>query len=67
MELTIFNEKENTTENISFNGNTVQELLQQLKINSETVLVIRNKEVLTEEESLKENEKIDLLSVISGG
>ena len=67
MELTIFNEKENTTENISFNGNTVQELLQQLKINSETVLVIRNKEVLTEEESLKENEKIDILSVISGG
>ena len=67
MELTIFNEKENTTENISFNGNTVQELLKELKINSETVLVVRNEEVLTEEESLKENEKIDLLSVISGG
>ena len=67
MELTIFNEKVNTTEKIVFSGNTVQELLNLLKINSETVLVSRNNEIITEEEVLQENDKLDILSVISGG
>ena len=57
MELTIFNEKVNTTEKIVFSGNTVQELLNLLKINSETVLVSRNNEIITEEEVLPENDK----------
>lgn len=67
MELAIFNEKYNSKKKISFPGSTVNELLKQLKINPETVLVVRKGEVLTEEEPLQEKDKIDLLSVISGG
>jgi len=67
MELTIFRELEQSTEKISFSGEKVKELLEQLKINSETVLVIRNNEVITEEEILHDNDKLEILSVVSGG
>ena len=64
MKVTI--EREQTTKNITFNG-TVQALLQTLQINEETVLVVRNNEVLTQEERLNNEDIIDILSVISGG
>ncbi len=67
MELTIFNERENSTQIITLTGNSVQELLQQLKINPETVLIVRNNEVLLRDEILQDGESIELLSVISGG
>ena len=67
MEITIYDEKEQSTEKISFSKNKVIELLQELGINPETVLVIREGEVITEEETLNNNDKIELLSVISGG
>ncbi len=49
-----------------FNG-TVNELLKELKLNKETVIVVRNGELVTEEEILKNNDKIKILSVVSGG
>lgn len=67
MEISIFDERKNSTENIDFSGTTVKELLDQLKVNAETVLVTRNNEVLTEEEALQEKDAIEILSVISGG
>ena len=67
MEITIFNEKAGTTSEISFAGNKVNELLKQIDVNPETVLVVRNNEVITEEETLKDKDTLDLLSVISGG
>ena len=67
MDITVENERERTTTKITFAGNTVLELLRQLKINPETVLVVRNKEVITEEEFLNNHDRIQLLSVISGG
>jgi len=67
MNVTIFNEKEQTTEKISFSGQTVKELLSHLEINSETVLVVKNSEVITEEEILSDQDKLELLSVVSGG
>ena len=59
-------EREQTTEEISFSG-TVGELLTKLKINPETVLVLRTDEVLTEDEVLDNKDKIELLNVVSGG
>jgi thiamine biosynthesis protein ThiS len=67
MNVTIFIEREQDTQNIVFDGTTVRELLQKLSVNPETVLTVRNSEVLTEEETVEENDRIELLSVISGG
>ncbi len=51
---------------LKFEG-TVADLLTTLKIRAETVIVVRNGEVLTEDEALANSESIRLLSVISGG
>ena len=67
MKITVTTERTKTTETISFQGKTVKELLGQLSINSETVLVVRNNEVITEDETLSDKDQIKLLSVISGG
>lgn len=67
MNIEIFIEKENRTNVISFTGNSVHDLLREIKINPETVMVVRNAEVLTEKEILNDKDKIELLSVISGG
>jgi sulfur carrier protein len=67
MKITILTERTNTTETVSFKGKKVKELLKQLNINSETVLVVRNNEVITEDETLADKDRIKLLSVISGG
>ncbi len=67
MKITVTQERTNKTEIISFKGKTVKELLGQLKINSETVLVIRNSEVITEDETLADKDQLKLLSVVSGG
>ena len=67
MEVEIFIERNNSTQTIAVNGTTVLELLHQIKINHETVIVVRNNEVLTEKELLQDKDRIELLSVISGG
>ncbi len=67
MELVIKREREQSREKISFSGKTVKELLLKLKLNPETVLVVRKKEVLTEDELVKNKDKIEILSVVSGG
>ncbi|PLW80876.1 thiamine biosynthesis protein ThiS [Candidatus Woesearchaeota archaeon] len=59
-------EKENKKKNINFRGN-VRELLEKLDINPETVIIISNDQVLTEDEKLEGDEKIKILSVVSGG
>lgn len=54
-------------EEISYNKQSVQALLAELHINPETVLVVRNDEVLTNDILLQDGDNIQLLSVISGG
>ncbi len=51
---------------ISFKG-SVQALLEKLELNPEIVLVTRNNDLLTENDSIKNTDKIKILSVISGG
>ena len=67
MNITVFQERENITQKVSLKGHTVKDLLHQLKINAEAVIVVKNNEVITEDEILKDKDKLELLSVISGG
>lgn len=67
MEITVKIEKDNRTKKVQFKGKILQELLQQLKLNLEVIIVTRNNEILTEEETLRDKDKIVILSVVSGG
>ncbi len=49
------------------NGSTVNELLEKLGINRETVLVRRNKEICTEEEKLKPDDTVEIIRAVTGG
>jgi sulfur carrier protein len=46
---------------------TVKQALQKLDLTPETLLVIRNGEVLTENELLADSDVVKLVAVISGG
>ncbi len=67
MYVEVFNEREQTATNVELEGRKVKDLLNKLKLNPEAFLVIRNDEVLTEDETLHDHDRIELLSVISGG
>lgn len=67
MKLTVFIEKTNLKQEISLAGETVSDLLTHLKLNPETVIVLRNSEVITEKEALAEDDHLEIISVISGG
>lgn len=62
----IFVEKQNKELEHRFNG-TALELLSILGINPEAVLVVKNNELVTMDESLSDSDRIKILSVISGG
>lgn len=49
------------------NGSAINELLEKLGINRETVLVRRNKEICTEEEKLKQGDFIEIIRAVTGG
>jgi len=67
MKIQVTFEKDQSIKEVSIEGNTVLDLLNHLAINPETVLVVKNNEVITEHEILSENDCLELLSVISGG
>ena len=67
MQIIVKKEREKTTEKVFFSKKTLGELLTQLNINPETIIAVRNNIIIIEDEELKENEIIELLSVISGG
>ena len=54
-------------ENHELNVNSISEIFDELKINENEVIIVRNDELITKDAKLKENDKIELLSVISGG
>ncbi|MCD4666781.1 MoaD/ThiS family protein [archaeon] len=61
----VFIEKENQTKVVQ--ASTPEKLLDILKINSETVLIVKNNELITLNEKLKNNDKIKIISIISKG
>ena len=68
MKLKIFYDRENKEKTIILGDNlTVKDLLARLNINPVTVIVSKNKEIILEDEKLKENDDIKIISVISGG
>ena len=62
----IYLEKGKKTVKKKFSGN-LEKLLSSLKINPETVIVVLNNEVITEDYLLKDSDSIKILSAISGG
>ena len=62
----VFIERTNKKLTLTYQGK-VQGLLEHLKLNPETVLVVRNDQLVTEQEKLKNSDSIKILSVISGG
>jgi sulfur carrier protein ThiS len=62
----IFIERQDKTINKKFEG-SASTLLKELKINPQTVVIVRNNAVVTEKETLKNSDTVRLLSVVSGG
>ena len=48
-------------------GSNVFDVLEAMKINSETVLVKRKKQLIPHDETLKDKDELELITVISGG
>ena len=68
MKVKVFYDRENKEKTIILANNlTVKDLLAKLSINPVTVIVSKNKEIILEDERLKENDDIKIISVISGG
>jgi len=62
----VFLQKEGRTVEVSHGGSALS-LLRALGINSETVLVVMDGELITEDEPVDGAKRIELLSVVSGG
>ncbi|MBI2558048.1 MoaD/ThiS family protein [Candidatus Woesearchaeota archaeon] len=61
-------DRDNLNKTLQLDDNSiVSDLLKELKINPVTVIVSRNNELILEDEKLKNNDEIKILSVISGG
>ncbi|RKX55660.1 MAG: thiamine biosynthesis protein ThiS [Thermodesulfobacteriota bacterium] len=64
----VYVEKERKYRSVSARvAGTVAELLDRLKINPSTVLVVRNGHLVTESAKLKDSDEIKIISVVSGG
>ena len=62
----VFIERTKEEKDLRFSG-TVSSLLKKLKINPVAVIVTRNNEVITSDQLISDNDRVKILSVISGG
>ncbi len=62
----IYIEQENKKLNKKFKGKA-KKLLAELGVNSQAVLIVKNGELVTEDEALVDKDEVKLLSVVSGG
>ena len=62
----IFIDKSGEKKEILFDG-PVHELLDKLGINKESVIVVREGELLTHDDLLKDSDSVKIMSVVSGG
>ena len=68
MKLNVFIERENKKQEIELDDNsTLKDLLTKLNINPVTVVISKNGEIVSELAELKNKDKVELLSVVSGG
>ncbi|MEK6964182.1 MAG: MoaD/ThiS family protein [Nanoarchaeota archaeon] len=64
--MNIYLEQQNKTLKKKFSG-SAKKLLITLGVSSQAVLIIKNGELVTEDEVLKDKDEVKLLSVVSGG
>ncbi len=68
IKVNVFIDKLNKNTYLELDSNsTVSDLFKKLNINSVTVIISRNNELILEDEKLNNNDEIKILSVISGG
>lgn len=67
MRINVFIQRQQKKIDIELDGKTPKDLLAKLNINPTAVIIARDKEIITEDTQLKNNDSIELLSVISGG
>ena len=66
--INVFIDRENKNTKLELDNNSIViDLLKKLNINPVTVIVSRNNELILEDEKLKNEDEIKILSVISGG
>lgn len=62
----VFIEKEQRTLSLDHAG-TARSLLEKISVNPETVIIVKDGTLITEDDDVEDAGKIDLLSVVSGG
>lgn len=68
MKISVFIEREGRTLKVDISSKAnVKTLLEKLKLNPVNALVSVNDEICTEQEVLKEKDKVEIFSVVSGG
>ena len=68
MQISVFIERTGKHLKVNLNSRaTVKTLLEKLKLNPVNILVSVNDEICTDKEVLKENDRVELFSVVSGG
>jgi|TARA_B100001971_G_C18150961_1_gene515794 sulfur carrier protein ThiS len=65
MKINVFIQRENKTHELDVNS--IKNIFSKLNINENEVIIIRKDEIITINTKLNDNDKIELLSVISGG
>lgn len=64
--MNVYVERSDEHKELAFSG-SVQELLDTLKINPQTVLVLKNDLLVTEDEALVDSDDVKVITVVSGG
>jgi len=63
----VFIERYFTENNIEFNGNTVKDLLNMLNLDPSRFIVVKNGEIVTEDDTIDDGDYIKILDSVSGG
>jgi len=63
----VFIERYFTENNIEFNGNNVRDLLNMLNLDSSRFIIVKNGEVVTEDDTINDGDYIKILDSVSGG
>ena len=65
--MNVYIEKDNKNLKLELDNVSWLKLLERLKINSSSIILVRNNEVVLEDEILSDKDDVKILSVVSGG
>jgi sulfur carrier protein ThiS len=65
--MNVYIEKDNKNLKLELDNVSGLKLLERLKINSSSIILVRNNEVVLEDEILSDKDDVKILSVVSGG